>query len=49
VLSGWLRCCRGLVEEHQVLRVESGLAPDEGVAGLGHVTTLLLSGVQAFF
>ena len=46
---GHVGCCRGLVEEHQALRVESGLAPDEGVAGLGHVTTLLLSGVQAFF
>ena len=46
---GHVGCRRGLVEEHQMLRVESGLAPDEGVAGLGHVTTLLLSGVQAFF
>jgi hypothetical protein len=40
---------RGLVEEHQTFRVECGLAPDEGVAGLGHVRTLLLGGVQAFF
>ena len=28
---GHVGCCRGLVEEHQALRVESGLAPDEGV------------------
>ena len=40
---------RGLVEEHQTFRVECGLAPDEGVAGLGHVRTLLLGGVQTFF
>ena len=40
---------RCLVEEHQALRVECGLAPDEGVAGLGHVRTLLLGGVQTFF
>ena len=46
---GHVGCCRGLVEEHQALRIESGLAPDEGVAGLGHVRTLLLGGVQTFF
>jgi len=40
---------RGLVQEHQALRVECGLAPDEGVARRGHVRTLLLGGVQTFF
>jgi hypothetical protein len=34
-----------LVEKHQALRVECRLAPDEGMAGLGHVSTLLLGGV----
>lgn len=40
---------RGLVEEHQAFRLEGGLAPDEGMARLGHVRTLLLDGVEAFF
>ena len=46
---GHVGCRRGLVEEHQALRIESGLAPDEGVASLGYVRTLLLGGVQTFF
>ena len=46
---GHVSCRRGLIEKHQALRIKGGLASNKGMAGFGHVRTLLLGSVQAFF
>ena len=48
-LPGHVGRRRGFVEKHQAFRLEGGLAPDESMTRLGHVRTLLLGGVEAFF
>ena len=42
------RRCR-FIKEDKALRIEGGLAADEGVTSLGDIRTLLLGGVQTFF
>ncbi len=41
--------CRRFINEDKALRIECGLAADEGVTSLGDIRTLLLGGVQTFF
>ena len=41
--------CRRFIKEDKALRIECGLAADEGVTSLGDIRTLLLGGVQTFF
>jgi hypothetical protein len=47
--SGHVGCRRGFINEDKTLRIECRLAADESPTGLGHIRTLLLGGVQAFF
>ena len=48
-VPGHVGRCRRFIKEDKALRIECGLAADEGVTSLGDIRTLLLGGVQTFF
>ena len=48
-VPGHVGRCRRFINEDKALRIECGLAADEGVTSLGDIRTLLLGGVQTFF